>query len=199
VLQARIARGVSDRIKTCFGSAICATIRASRTARRPKSTIPLLNDYADAIVSTIHQHSDDVLKLIDDGLLAIFHAEDRARACAAALDAVQDARESLETSTNAPGRKACQRPTCISGSILAWVVYGNIGSEERLNFTVVGPVVNEVARIAALCRSVDQPILMSSSFASSVAEDRRRLASVGRFALRGVGEPQELYTLDTRG
>ena len=40
---------------------------------------------------------------------------------------------------------------------------------------------------------------MSSTFAASVAEDRRRLASVGRFALRGVGEPQELYTLDTRG
>ena len=61
-----------------------------------------------------------------------------------------------------------------------------------------GPAVNEVARIAALCRSVDQPILMSSTFAASVTEDRRRLASVGRFALRGVGEPQELYTLDAQ-
>jgi adenylate cyclase len=67
---------------------------------------------------------------------------------------------------------------------------------ERLDFTVVGPAVNEVARIAALCRSVDQPILMSSAFVASVAEDRRRLASVGRFSLRGIGEPQELYTLD---
>jgi hypothetical protein len=54
---------------------------------------------------------------------------------------------------------------------------------------------NEVARIAALCRSVDRPILMSSALARSVAEDRRRFASVGRFSLRGVGNPQELYAL----
>jgi adenylate cyclase len=64
---------------------------------------------------------------------------------------------------------------------------------------VVGPAVNEVGRIAALCRSVDQPILMSSAFAANVAEGRRRFASVGRFALRGVGDPQELYTLDAPG
>jgi adenylate cyclase len=55
------------------------------------------------------------------------------------------------------------------------------------------------SRIAVLCRSVDQPILMSSTFAGSVAEDRRRFASVGRFALRGVGDPQQLYTLDAQG
>jgi adenylate cyclase len=84
------------------------------------------------------------------------------------------------------------------GLHLGVVFYGNIGSKERLDFTVVGPAVNEVARIAALCRSVDQPILMSSAFAASVGGGRR-FASVGRFSLRGVGDPQELYTLDTQG
>jgi adenylate cyclase len=79
------------------------------------------------------------------------------------------------------------------------VFYGNIGSKERLDFAVVGPAVNEVARVAALCRSVDQPILMSSAFAASVAEDGRRFASVGSFSLRGVGDPQDLYTLDAQG
>ena len=70
------------------------------------------------------------------------------------------------------------------------VFYGNIGSKERLDFTVVGPAVNEVSRIAAMCRSVDQPILMSAAFAASVAEERRAFASVGRYALRGVGKPR---------
>jgi adenylate cyclase len=79
------------------------------------------------------------------------------------------------------------------------VFYGNIGSKERLGFTVVGPAVNEVARIAALCRSVDRPILMSSAFVATVAEDRRYVASAGRFALRGVGDPQGLCTLDAQG
>ena len=67
------------------------------------------------------------------------------------------------------------------GLHLGEVFYGNIGSKERLDFTVVGPAVNEVSRIAAMCRSVDQPILISAAFASSVAEERRAFASVGRY------------------
>jgi adenylate cyclase len=75
------------------------------------------------------------------------------------------------------------------------VFYGNIGSRERLDFTVVGPAVNEVVRIAAMCRSVDQPVLTSSAFAN-VDAVRRRLVSVGRYALRGVSHAQELFALD---
>jgi adenylate cyclase len=76
------------------------------------------------------------------------------------------------------------------------VFYGNIGSKERLDFTIVGPAVNEVSRIASMCRSVDQPLLMSSAFASALDDQRGRLVSVGRYALRGVSRPQELYTVD---
>jgi adenylate cyclase len=56
--------------------------------------------------------------------------------------------------------------------------------------------VNEASRIAAMCRSVDQPVLMSSAFAA-VGGMKRRLVSVGRYALRGVAHPQELFTLDS--
>ena len=77
------------------------------------------------------------------------------------------------------------------------VFYGNIGSVERLDFTVVGPAVNETSRIASMCRSVDRPILISSTFADALpAEERTNLVSVGRFALRGVGHAKELFTLD---
>jgi hypothetical protein len=76
------------------------------------------------------------------------------------------------------------------------VFYGNIGSNERLDFTVVGPAVNEVARIAAMCRSAERNVLLSQAFADAMAKlDRGRLVSVGRYALRGVERPQELFTL----
>ena len=75
------------------------------------------------------------------------------------------------------------------------VFFGNIGSANRLDFTVVGPAVNETSRIAAMCRSVERNILMSAAFAGKL-EDNRRVVSVGRYALRGVGRAQELFTLD---
>ena len=81
VLQGRIARGVADRIKTVLWfSDLRNYTRISETAA-PEEIIPLLNDYAEAIVASIHQHSGDVLKLIGDGVLAIFPAEERAQAC----------------------------------------------------------------------------------------------------------------------
>jgi adenylate cyclase len=61
---------------------------------------------------------------------------------------------------------------------------------------VVGPAVNELSRIQAMSRSLDQPILVSASFAAACGDQRGRLVSVGRYALRGVGRPQELFTLD---
>jgi class 3 adenylate cyclase len=65
------------------------------------------------------------------------------------------------------------------------VFFGNIASEQRLDFTVVGPAVNEVSRIAAMCRSAERSVLVSSAFAAALpATDRDKLVSVGRYALR---------------
>jgi len=199
VLQGRIARGVADRIKTVLWFSDLRNYTRIADSADPEQIIPLLNDYADAIVTAVHTHSGDVLKLIGDGVLAIFPAQDRARACSAALDAAEEAREAVAALNARRSAEGLPATDMYLGLHLGVVFYGNIGSKERLDFTVVGPAVNEVARIAAMCRSVDQPILMSSAFAASVAEDRRRFASVGRYALRGVGKPQELFTLDSQG
>jgi adenylate cyclase len=75
------------------------------------------------------------------------------------------------------------------------VFYGNVGSKERLDFTVIGPAVNEVGRILALSRSVEQDVLLSAAFAAALGPELRlRLVSLGRYALRGVALPQELFT-----
>jgi adenylate cyclase len=65
-----------------------------------------------------------------------------------------------------------------------------------LSSNVIGPAVNEVSRIAAMCRSLDQTVLISSSFISALGEDGRRLVSAGRYALRGVGGAQHLFTFE---
>jgi adenylate cyclase len=102
------------------------------------------------------------------------------------------------TSLNAR-RTADARPTTSAhvGLHVGEVFYGNIGSEDRLDFTVVGPAVNEVSRISSMCRSVDRELLASSDFRNGLdAAGRSYLVSTGRFAMRGIGHAQDLYTLD---
>jgi adenylate cyclase len=194
VLGGRIMRGVAERIDAVIWfSDLQGFTRITDAA--PEQVIPLLNDYSDAIVSAIHEHGGDVVKLIGDGTLAIFTAEDRRRACNAALSAALAARQTvgeLKKRRAADGKAVTDM---YLGLHVGEVFYGNVGSRERLDFTVIGPAVNETSRIAAMCRSVDQPVLVSAPFAN-VAGIRRRLVSVGRYALRGVSHPQELFTLD---
>jgi adenylate cyclase len=195
VLSGRIIRGVAERIDAVIWfSDLRGFTRITDSA--PEQVIPLLNDYADVIVSAIHAHGGDVLKLIGDGILAIFAAADRARACAAALAAGKAAQSEVAALNQRRARDGLPVTDMYLGLHVGEVFYGNVGSIERLDFTVVGPAVNETSRIAAMCRSVEQPMLVSEAFAT-VDGMRGRLVSVGRYALRGVTQPQELFTLDS--
>jgi adenylate cyclase len=199
VLSGRIARGVADRIgAVLWFSDLRGYTRIADTSS-PEQVIPFLNDYADAVISAIHDAGGDVLKLVGDGILAIFPAEDRARACGAALGAAETARRDIAALNQRRSADGLPVTDMYLGLHVGEVFYGNIGSKERLDFTVVGPAVNEVSRIAAMCRSVDQPLLASAAFADAIGAARSRLVSVGRYALRGVGRPQELFTLDPVG
>ena len=194
VLGGRIMRGIAEQIDAVvWFSDLRGFTRITDTA--PEQVIPLLNEYADAIVSAIHEHGGDVLKLIGDGTLAIFTAEDRMHACSAALSAAIAARRGVAELKKRRAADGKPVTDMYLGLHVGEVFYGNVGSRERLDFTVIGPAVNEASRIAAMCRSVDQPVLVSASFAQ-VGDMKRRLVSVGRYALRGVSQPQELFTLD---
>lgn len=197
VLEGRIQRGIADRIEAVLWFSDLRSFTTITDTARPTEIIPLLNDYADAVITSIHQAGGDVLKLIGDGTLAIFPAGDRATACANALKAEADMRRRVAELNER--RRAEERPTTTVyvGLHIGAVFYGNIGSVDRLDFTVVGPAVNETSRIASMCRSVDRPLLISSAFAGALPQaERDRLVSVGRFALRGVGRAQDLFTLD---
>ena len=74
-------------------------------------------------------------------------------------------------------------------------MYGNIGSRKRPDFTVIGPAVNEVARIEALCEPLGRNVLVSAELAAAVGEVCR-LEPLGRHELRGVREAREIFGLD---
>ena len=195
VLRGRIMRGVTERINAVLWFSDLRGSTAISEGMEPSEIIPFLNDYAQASIDAIHEAGGEVLKLIGDGVLGMFKHDNLAVAKRAALSAEHRFRRNM-CALNAR-RAADQRPvtTAHVGLHVGEVFYGNIGSTERLDFTVVGPAVNETSRIAAMCRSVDQPVLVSETFAA-VDGMRGHLLSVGRYALRGVTQPQELFTLD---
>jgi adenylate cyclase len=196
VLSGLIARGVAEKIgAVLWFSDLRGYTRITDTAP-PEQIIPLLNDYADAVISSIHEEGGEVLKLIGDGTLAIFQAADRERACHGALAAAAAARGRIDALNQQRAALALPVTHIYLGLHVGEVFYGNVGSKDRLDFTVVGPAVNEASRIAAMCRSTDQDVLLSAAFAASCGTARQRLVSVGRYALRGVGRPQELFTLE---
>jgi adenylate cyclase len=198
VLEGKISRGKSERISAALWFSDLLNYTKISDSVPPEEILPLLNDYSEVVISAIHEAGGNVLKLIGDGILAIFKGDEPSDACCAALRAESLLRQKL-AKLNAE-RDAEKRATTdvYLGLHIGDVFYGNIGSQDRLDFTVIGPAVNEVSRIASMCRSVDLNVLMSSDFAAAIPEGQRgALACVGRYALRGVKRAQELFSLDS--
>jgi len=158
--------------------------------------LAMLNDYAQAQIETIDAHSGHVLKFIGDGLLAIFPDDDTTKACARALDAATKMRKRIAAMNVKRAAAGLQVTDTHLALHVGELLYGNLGAPRRLDFTVLGSAVNEAARIEALCASLDQKVIVSSAFHEAAGEARDRLVSLGRYAMKGVARPQELFTLD---
>ncbi|MDH2343350.1 adenylate/guanylate cyclase domain-containing protein [Bradyrhizobium sp. SSUT77] len=153
--------------------------------------IDLLNDYFDAMSEPIARHGGEILKFIGDGLLAIFPLSEP-NACANLLHAVTEARQAmiaLNERNNGTGRAPLNYGI---GVHVGDVMYGNIGSSTRLDFTVIGPAVNMASRLEALTKQLGKTVLLSRAFADLV--DRQfDLERVGEHGVRGFSEPIELF------
>ena len=196
VLAGNIVRGRAEPIRAVIWfSDLVGFTRISDTAS-PGTVLELLNDYAEAQVEEIEARGGHVLKFIGDGILAIFPQDDMAQACSCALDAAANLTNRIATLNS---RRAAHGKPVTSAHIALHVgelLYGNLGSPRRLDFTVLGPAVNEAARIESLCASLEQAVIVSTAFAEASGEARQRLVSVGRYAMKGIARPQELFTLD---
>jgi adenylate cyclase len=153
--------------------------------------IDLLNGYFDAMSEPIARHGGEILKFIGDGLLAIFPLS-QPSACANLLRAVAEARQAM-VALNEKNSKAGSAPLNYGiGIHVGDLMYGNIGSSTRLDFTVIGPAVNMASRLEGLTKQLGRPVLLSRSFADFVEGDFA-LERVGEYPVRGFNNPIELF------
>jgi len=153
--------------------------------------IDLLNGYFDAMSEPIVRHGGEILKFIGDGLLAIFPLSNPS-ACANLLRAVAEARQAM-VALNEKNSQAGRAPLNYgTGVHVGDVMYGNIGSRTRLDFTVIGPAVNMASRLETLTKQLGKPVLLSRAFADFVKDDFD-LERVGEHPVRGFNDPIELF------
>lgn len=195
VLSGNITRGSLEKIRALILYFDLRGFTKLSEAEPGERVIGMLNDYFGAVVPVIESHGGNVLKFMGDGLLAIIDLEQRAAANAAAIDAAISIREVMGLTTN----RRQERSLSTTGFSLALhvgeVLYGNIGSQERLDFTVIGPAVNTAARIMELCGTLDQDIIVSRDVASPVLSSRPELVSLGHHDLRSISKSQELFAV----
>ena len=153
--------------------------------------IDLLNGYFDAMSEPIARHGGEILKFIGDGLLAIFPLS-QPSACANLLRAVTEARQAMIALNERNGENGRAPLNYGIGIHVGDVMYGNIGSRSRLDFTVIGPAVNMASRLETLTKQLGRPVLVSKAFADSVKGDFE-LERVGEHPVRGFSDPIELF------
>jgi adenylate cyclase len=149
--------------------------------------LPMLNLFFDQVVPAVETEGGQILKFLGDGVLAIF-ALDRGPVadCAAAFAASHSALSRLDA---LPGPDL--RPSGGIALHLGEVSYGNIGSDRRLDFTVIGPAVNLTSRLQGLCATLSCQLLMSQHVADLLG--RPDVRPLGAQRVKGFTKPIEIF------
>lgn len=196
ILDGQIVRGEGHRV----GAALMFADLVGFTAVADSSgegLIGRLGEHLNAMVEPIEAAGGEVLKFMGDGLLAGYSIEEGADpgpACAALL---ASAREALVRNALVNARHGNATPLALDIALhRGEVFYGNVGGGSRLDFTVIGPAVNEASRIERLCGDLGKPLLMSADFARCCGAET---VSLGHFELRGVSGSREIFALAEEG
>jgi adenylate cyclase len=189
ILAGHIRRGDIEGIHAAIWLSDMRGFTALADSVPPRELIGLLNRYFDCQVPVILDHGAEVLKFMGDGLLAIFTiAGDEAEVCKRTLAAAREA----QANVLALGRSAMPGLRFGLALHIGDVLYGNIGSSNRLDFTCIGPAVNCAARIEKLTSQLGREILASDEFARHCPEE---FTAFGEFRLAGFSAPQLVFAL----
>lgn len=159
--------------------------------RAPRDVLSVLERYFDIVGSAIAHGQGDVIKFVGDAILAIF-PEQSAGLSDACVRAVRCALQALVALREE--NRGRQRPIEVGFGIHAGAVFfGNVGTGDRLDFTVIGAPVNEAARLESMCRPLQVSLVLSDTVAEHVRHITT-LESLGEHVLKGVHGARMLWT-----
>jgi adenylate cyclase len=194
VLAGAVQRGDGETIHAVLWYSDLRGFTALSESLPRDRVIALLNAHFERLAAPIKAFGGEVLKFMGDGLLAIFPTEPggAAQACDRALRAARGARAGM-AALNSERMAGGESPLAFGLALhLGDVMHGNIGAPDRLDFTVIGPAVNFVSRLEALCKRLDRPVLVSAEFAAACVE---ALEPIGSYPLPGIAQQAEIFTL----
>ena len=184
VLSGQITRGSGETIPAAIWFSDLRGFTQISERQRRDDLLALLNQYFDCLAEPLTERGGEILKFIGDAVLAIFPLSDE-DACKKALGAAIEAQTALGALNAERQQKGKSALACGIALHAGEVMYGNIGSQDRLDFTVIGPAVNLASRIEGLCPELDANILLSKAFADGLGEDVP-LESLGGHRLKGI-------------
>jgi adenylate cyclase len=191
ILAGAIRRGSGATVDAAILVCDLRDFTAISVAWPRDAVIELLNGYFDVMSEPIEKHGGEILKFMGDGLLAIFPLSNPT-ACADLLKAIGEAQTAMTTWNNenmGAGRAPLEYGI---GVHVGDVMYGNIGSRTRLDFTVIGPAVNIASHLESLTKEIKHPVLLSKAFVE-LAGLESELKKLGSFPLKGLGQPIDVF------
>ncbi|MEP2717543.1 adenylate/guanylate cyclase domain-containing protein, partial [Pseudophaeobacter sp.] len=195
VLSGEFQRGSSSEIDAVIGLFDLKGFTSLAGELPGPELIEMLNDYFGIAVAATQAHGGNILKFLGDGMLVMFNLGSIEQDAAAALAA---SAELCRNISQRNGERLAEGLPVTDWTLAlhaGHILYGNIGAENRLDFTVIGPAVNQTARIAGMHRSVGQNLIFSQVVQQAVVGSEHDMVSLGRYMLRGVPEPLELFTI----
>lgn len=195
VLGGQIRRGQGRTVSAAILLADLRAFTALTDRTDPLAVVGWLDEHFDALGKPVIERGGEILKFVGDGFLAIFPVEDGTLrpcpVCERALDAAADAIRA-NAALNAR-RCSAGLPEMAADLVLHFgeVVYGNVGTDRRLDFTVIGRAVNEASRIEGHCEPLGRALLVSDTFA---ARCDRPMEMVGTVSLRGLATSQQVWS-----
>ena len=196
VIAGQVRRGSVSRISAAILYADLRGFTDFAEVTAPEEVTRRLNGIFDCLGEPVRAAGGEILKFMGDGVLAVFlprGGADMAAVAAATLGAAREIQVRAEA-LNAAEAAAGHPPLAMDIALHAGdVTYGNIGTADRLDFTVIGPAVNEATRLEGLCKVLGVPLLISESFVQAAPALRAELRSMGRHRLRGVREEKEVF------